>query len=130
MRPEELKEVPLFADLSPNDLAGIAAVMRGQEHARGAVLVEEGDIPTKFFVLLSGHATVHREGRWVADLGPGDFFGEVGILALAPRNASVIATTPGSTAVTMGWELRRVLDESPTLGALVQGVAAARSRPG
>lgn len=121
-----LDSVELFSDLSADDRTRIGAVLKTEEHPTGRVLVEEGDLPTKFYVILEGTVTVHRKGRHVVDLGPGDVFGEIGVLAMERRNATVIATTPLTVAVAMGWDLRRVLDELPAARRRLEEVAAAR----
>jgi CRP/FNR family transcriptional regulator, cyclic AMP receptor protein len=125
----ELDDAPIFSGLSAADRASLAEAMRGETHPRGAVLVEEGDLPTKFFVLLSGHATVHREGRHITDIGPGDFFGEVGVLSMEARNASVIATTPVRVATALGWDLRESLEAQPELRAVLVEAAGGRGGP-
>lgn len=121
-----LESVALFSELSADDLTRIGSVLKVEEHPTGRVLVEEGDLPTKFYVILEGHVTVHRGGRHVVDLGPGDIFGEMGVLALERRNATVIATTPLKAAVAMGWDLRQVLDELPAARRRLEEEAAAR----
>lgn len=124
-----LESVGLLTDVSAEHREELAAVMRVESHSRGTVLVEEGDLPTKFYILLSGFVTVHREGRHITDLGPGDYFGEIGVLALEGRNASVIATTPCEVAVAMGWDLRQLLDEMPDLKSRLETAAASRISP-
>jgi hypothetical protein len=69
---------------------------------------------------------LHRSGRHVADLGPGDVFGETGVLALKPRNASVIATTPVQVAVAMGWDVRSLLPGRLSLKAALEAEAEKR----
>jgi CRP/FNR family transcriptional regulator, cyclic AMP receptor protein len=125
--PDRLASVELFAGLSDEERSAVAATMRLQRFARGGVVAEEGDLPTKFFVMLDGHVTVHRDGRHVADLGPGEVFGEAGAAALQPRNASVIATTPVEVAVMMGWDLRDLMTALPALGARVEALIADRA---
>jgi CRP/FNR family cyclic AMP-dependent transcriptional regulator len=115
-----------LSNVADEDRAALAEVMRIEDRPRGNVLVEEGDIPDKFFLLVNGHVTVHRSGRHVADLGPGDIFGETGVLALKPRNASVIATTPVQVAVAMGWDVRGLLPERPSLKAALEAEAEQR----
>ena len=127
MDADELNAVPLFAELSADDKDRVAKLMRVEDHERGTVLAEEGDLPTKFYVLLEGNVTVHRDGRHIADLGAGDYFGEVGVLELEPRNASVIATTPVRVASVLGWDLRSRLEDQPALKAALSESAAARS---
>lgn len=130
MDASELGAVGSFADLPADGVAEIAGVMRVDSLPRGHVLIEEGDLPDKFYVILDGHVTVHRQGRHLADLGPGDFVGEAGVLALEARNASVIATTPVRLAVAMGWEVRRLLDTVPGLRDELAAAAAGRSPAG
>lgn len=125
-----LAPVDLFSSFTAEERQKVANCMKTEEHPLGSVLVEEGDLPTKFFVLLDGHVTVHRHGHHVADLGPGDYFGEVGVISLEPRNASVIATTPVEVAVTMGWELRNVLAESPDLRSTLESATHTRGPRG
>lgn len=127
MEATELEGAGLFSALSAEDRQRFSDVMHVESHRRGTVLVEEGDIPSKFFVLLAGSVTVHREGRHLTDLGPGDYFGEIGVLSLGPRNASVIATTPVQAAVAMGWDLRRLLEEHPALGEELARMAGSRA---
>lgn len=122
----ELETVGLLSELGAEERMSLAEVLRTEEHGRGELLVEEGDLPMKFFLLLDGHVTVHRDGKHVVDLGPGDFFGEVGVLSLEPRNATVISTTPIRVAAAMGWELRRVLDGIPAVRQRLAAVAADR----
>lgn len=129
MDPTDLEKTPLFAGLSSEDRTALAEALTTKEHPRGTVLTEEGDTPTMFHVILDGHVTVHREGTHLADLGPGDYFGEVGVLSLEARNASVIATTPVRVATAMGWDLRTLLDEHPNLKEELAATAAGRAKP-
>lgn len=126
MDPFQLTPTGALSDLPDEERDALAAVMRIEERPRGHVLVEEGDIPDKFFLLVDGYVTVHRSGRHLADLGPGDVFGERGVLALTPRNASVIATTPVKVAVAMGWDVRDMLGDRPRLRAALEAEAGKR----
>lgn len=115
MNTADLETAVRTTGLDATDWAALGTVMSAKEHPRGTVLVEEGDLPTTFHVILEGNVTVHANGRHLADLGPGDYFGEIGVLSLENRNASVIATTPVRVAVAMGWDLRTLLDQKPDL---------------
>lgn len=123
----ELSGVDLVAGLSDEAVEAFAAELKRERHPVGYVLAEQGDISSKFFILLDGHVTVHRDGAHVADLGPGDIMGEMGVIAQKSRNASVIATTPIEVAVAMGWSLRECMDAQPDLKARLEAVVAARS---
>jgi CRP/FNR family transcriptional regulator, cyclic AMP receptor protein len=123
---EQLQSTPMFDGLDPGLLERIAAEMQAQSVPLGTVFASEGDLPTKFFVVLDGWVTVHRHGHHVADLGPGQVFGETGAVTLQPRNASVIATTPVRIASMMGWELRTLLEESPEVHERIDALVAER----
>lgn len=124
---DRLAGVELFSDLSDDQRAQIATQMRLVRVPVGEVLVQEGDLPSKFFVILDGAMTVHRDGHHLADLGPGDVAGETGAVGLLPRNATVIATLPSEIAVLMGWDLRALLDEFPSIKERADAVIAARA---
>lgn len=126
MDASELERVGFVTGATDAERDDLAAVFRVEERPVGTALVVEGDPPTKFFVLLDGHVTVHRAGAHVRDLGPGDSFGEVGVVGLAPRNATVIATTPVTVAVAMGWDLRERLERNEALRARLAPLLAER----
>ena len=88
-----LKEIPLFADLEDSDLDVIAAFAEEKSVGQGDVLVREGDFANDFIAIEEGTADVEHEGDVVATLGPGDFFGEVGVMSREMRNATVRATS-------------------------------------
>jgi CRP-like cAMP-binding protein len=91
----ELARVGLFASLPGETLGKLADRMRRDEVAAGTVLVEEGKPGDRFFVLLSGVATVTQSSlghRGVVRAG--EFFGEVALTMRVPRTATVTAMTP------------------------------------
>jgi len=53
--------------------------------------VDQGDEAYNLFVILRGRAEVYRDGRSVAELGPGDFFGEMGAVGDVERSATVVS---------------------------------------
>jgi CRP-like cAMP-binding protein len=92
--------------------------------ADGATIVNEGDDGEEFFVVATGGAVVHRHGRAVANLGPGDYFGELALLDPAPRDATVVAQGPTNLLVLARPAFRRALDELPAFrDAVLQGMA-------
>ena len=113
--PQALSDVPLFSGLSRRHLKHVASMAREEDHAEGAVLAEEGRPGETFYVLLGGEARVERGGRKVAQLLPGDFFGEIALIDGGPRTASVVAETPLSTLTITRKRFRKVLEEDPSI---------------
>jgi CRP-like cAMP-binding protein len=114
MDPERLKAIPIFASLDDETLKGIATFATETSVPAGKHLVKEGDYAYEFMAIEEGEAEVTRNGEHVATLGPGDFFGEIGVLEKTLRTASVIATTPVRLVTLSHWDLKRVggaLDE-------------------
>jgi CRP-like cAMP-binding protein len=119
-----LANVPMFASCSPAQLDEVAELGEMDSHVDGDVLVREGDEAETFFVISSGHAAVTRDGRRVATLGPGDYFGELALFDPAPRSATV--TAEGTTSVVRLHRdaFRTALDDVPAIrDALLHGMA-------
>ena len=123
-----MTDVELFSELSEDELDLLASKMREVSLPPGSLMTEEGDISDRFFVIIAGSVTVHRDGHHLADLSAGDFFGESGTAKTpARRNATVIATTPVHLGVMFGWDLRKLLDELPALGPRIEKAIADRA---
>jgi CRP-like cAMP-binding protein len=130
MRPsvDRLAGVDLFSGMSPEELEDVAGVMDLVAAPVGSVLTSEADdLKAKFFVLLQGTATVHREGRHLADLGPGEVFGEAVSATGQPRSATVIVTTPAELGVVMGWDLRELLERQPSIRTRLDAIVSSRA---
>jgi CRP/FNR family cyclic AMP-dependent transcriptional regulator len=104
----QLKALPLFANVPDEELAQIAGFAQGVKVDQGRELVREGDFSYEFMAIEEGEAEVTREGQHVADLGPGDFFGEMGLLEKTLRNATVTAKTPMRLVTLTGWDMKRM----------------------
>ena len=70
--------------------------------------MREGDFSYEFMAIEEGEAEVTRHGEHLADLAPGDFFGEMGLLEKTLRNATVTAKTPMRLVTLTGWDLKRI----------------------
>ncbi|MGH2839887.1 MAG: cyclic nucleotide-binding domain-containing protein [Solirubrobacteraceae bacterium] len=114
MDPDRLRAIPVFASLDDETLQGIATFATETSVPAGKHLVKEGDYAYEFMAIEEGEAEVLRHGEHVAKLGPGDFFGEIGVLEKTLRTASVVATTPMRLVTLSHWDLKRAggaLDE-------------------
>jgi CRP/FNR family cyclic AMP-dependent transcriptional regulator len=103
-----LKAIPLFDGLDDHDLGVIATFANETSVSEGDTLVREGDFSYELIAIEDGTAEVVKDGQRVAELGPGDFFGEVGVLQNEMRNATVKATSPMRLITLTTWELKRM----------------------
>lgn len=109
-----------------NQLEGLFTPLR---IGAGRVLIEEGGIGREFFVILDGTATVTRNGTVVGELGAGDHFGELALLAAERRNATVTATTEMRVLVANPREFRSLMRTSPRFAESVLALADKRRLP-
>jgi CRP-like cAMP-binding protein len=89
---ERLRRLPLFGELDHHDLAQLLRWVHEVEFADGDLLFEQGSVPHELYVIEEGSVEVSRDGRRVATLGPGEVVGEMALLKLERRWATVIAT--------------------------------------
>lgn len=108
MDASRLKSMPLFKDVPDDELAQISGFAQEVKVDEGRELVREGDFSYEFMAIEEGEAEVTRGGEHVADLGPGDFFGEMGLIERTLRNATVTAKTPMTLVTLTGWDLKRM----------------------
>jgi CRP/FNR family transcriptional regulator, cyclic AMP receptor protein len=124
--PGRLKEISLFAELPEDELGRIAKLATETSVGEGEALVREGDFAYEFFAIEEGNAEVRRGGEMLATLGPGDVFGETGVLEKQLRNADVIATSPVRVVVLSRWDVRRLRKNLPDLDDRIQQVISQR----
>jgi CRP/FNR family cyclic AMP-dependent transcriptional regulator len=123
-----LKKVPLFGGLSQRHLNLVAREADEVEEQAGTVLTREGGLGREFLLILEGGARVEREGKAIARLGPGDFFGEMSLIDGMPRSATVIADCPTVLLVIEARSFRKLLDAVPGLQRKILITLCARLR--
>ena len=127
MDPARLMTIPVFADLSEEELGHIAALAAEVSVPESKELVREGDYSYDVLAIEEGTARVERHGTHIADLGPGDVFGEMGVLKREQRNATVVATSPMMLVTLTSWDIRRLQKTVPKAVAHLREVVAQRS---
>ena len=127
MDPARLKKIPVFADLSVEELDHIAALAAEVSVPEGKELVREGDYSYDVLAIEEGTARVDRHGEHIADLGSGDVFGEMGVLKREQRNATVVATSPMLLVTLTSWDVRRLQKTAPNAVDHLRVVVAQRS---
>ena len=127
----ELRRVPLFERLEPEDLQRVAAVADERSFAAGTPIVREGEAGSELYVILEGRVRVEKaeaDGtvRRITSYDAGDHFGELAVLLERPRVASVIADDDVRTLVINGDGLRAILHERPEAAMAMLGTLAER----
>ena len=108
-----LKRIPVFADLDEEALSHIAALAAEVSVPAGKELVREGDYSYDILAIEEGTAKIERGGRHIADIGPGDVVGEMGVLERDQRNATVTATSPMLLMTLTSWDIRKLRKSAP-----------------
>jgi cAMP-dependent protein kinase regulator len=125
-----LAAVPLFAQLSAKDRRQVAKALGVHDVAADVMLVRQGESGDTFYVLLDGDAKVVRNGRKIASLGAGEWFGELALLDPAPRDADVVTTSPAVVGMLDAKSFRRLVAELPNLTSRLLAGLARRVRDG
>ena len=113
MEPSQLKRFSLFKDVDEGKLNKIAPFTMLVEFPEDKVIIQEGGYSNDFYAIDEGTVRVERAGEGIAELGPGDVFGEQGILEKQERSASVVATSSVRALKIEHWELSRMRKSMP-----------------
>jgi CRP-like cAMP-binding protein len=117
---DDLAGVPLFESLNERELQELAYRFEAKDVSEGIQLVGEGASGYSFFILVDGTATVTAGGDEVAQLGPGDFFGEMAILGDGRRQATVTTSSPAKVLVLFGTEFRQLEQDHPQIAEQIE----------
>ena len=118
-----LRKIPLFGGLEDDDLEVVTTFADERSVSEGEVLVREGDFSWDLIAIEEGTAEVQRGGETVATLGPGDFFGEVGVLENQMRAATVVATSPMRLVTLDSFDVKRLRKMSSAMKAIEDAIA-------
>ena len=124
----DLSKIWLFSTSSGKDLRTIKRALEEITVPPGRILCEQGTIGREFFLIVSGEASVRRNGRKIATLGPGQYFGELALLDRRPRSATVASETDMNLLVLGQRQFNGVLDSVPALSRKMLAAMATRLR--
>ena len=127
MDASRLESIPLFAELSRKDLKAVARHADEVDLPSGAKIVEQGRLAYELFVVESGTADVLIDDEVIAQIGPGDVVGEIGVLKTHTRTATVVATSPITAVVIFGPELTALTESLPGVRAELERLIVERS---
>jgi CRP/FNR family transcriptional regulator, cyclic AMP receptor protein len=130
---EALGKVPLFSEMGHRDLRHLANAAVERHYKAGETMMEEGERPVTFFVLIEGKAEVIRGAKTghahqVGQVGPGDFFGEMGLLDGEPRAATIRAVEDCVCLVLSRWDFVGELRTNPHMAVAMLPVLSRRIR--
>src|SRR3712207_1974595 len=107
--------VPLFSELERREIEQIAAAMKGRSFSAGQGSAREGGGGVGFFVIREGNASVTVGGEERRRLGPGDYFGEIALIAQSPRTATVTAETDLTCLGMTFWDFRPLVEGNASI---------------
>jgi CRP/FNR family cyclic AMP-dependent transcriptional regulator len=128
-----LKSVPLFGSFPEDQLRALATMVTRRSAPRGSVIMHEGDPTDSLYIVMSGRLKVmmgEADGKEVilGIIGPGEFFGEMGLIDDGPRSASVIAIEPCELLSVSKRAFKKCLEENVPLAMAVLRVVVRRLR--
>jgi CRP-like cAMP-binding protein len=120
MDESSLRSIPLFDSLPSQARSAIAQHADQLDVPEGTELARQGDFAYEFFVIEEGSAEVLRDGDPIAELGPGDFLGEMGIVGKVVRNATVRTTSPARVIVMTEQDFRSMARANPDVAGRIE----------
>jgi CRP-like cAMP-binding protein len=126
MKADRLRRIPLFEGLSDHDYERLERWTDEIDVPANKHLVNEGAYPHEFMVIEVGSAEVTHDDRHLADLGPGDFFGEIALLLDVPRTATVVASSDVTLVVMHERDFRAMEEDIPTVRNRINAIMEER----
>ena len=128
-----LKSVPMFASFSPDELRALVGMIARRSAPRGSAIMHEGDPVDSLYIVISGRLKVmmgEADGKEtiLSIIGPGEFFGEMGLIDDNPRSASVVAIEPCELLAVTKRAFKKCLAENSALAMAVMRVLVRRLR--
>ena len=128
MEASRLENVAPFSGLTPAERQMLARVLDDFSAPEGTTLVSQGEYGYEFMVIEDGTVDVIRDGERVDTMGPGDFFGELAVIASGgQRNATIVATSPVKILTLSAHYMRVIRERMPRIGEQIDAVIAERT---
>jgi len=118
---EVLMKIPVFKDLDQGELRKIRHILHQREYKKNEVIFNEGDAGLGMYIIIGGSVEIicEPERHVLAELGEGDFFGELSLLDDSPRSASAITRSPCRILCFFKPELLDLINRNPKLGSKI-----------
>ena len=124
----KLVAVPLFAGLDDKELRTIAESGREVSFEAGKKILQQGERGLAFLLILEGSVEVNKDGKRLAKLGKGQFFGEMTVIDDQPRSADVVATEPTTCFGLTAWSFDAVIGSNPAIAKQIMKELVRRLR--
>jgi len=109
----DLSTLSFFAGFDRHALDKIAAMGEEVEVEAGGVITQQGEVGREAYLVTSGEVQVQVNGHAIATVGRGSVLGEMALLDLRPRSATLVALTPVELIAYDAQQFRRILDDMP-----------------
>ena len=123
-----LKSTPVFANTSEKSLASMIKSAAEKTVSPGEKVVQQGKGGVGFYLILDGKAEVIKDGKKLAELGSGNFFGELGVIDGQPRTADVVAVTETKCWILSQWAMKSIIANHPEVALSMLEELARRLR--
>jgi len=123
-----LKSTPVFAHTSEKSLESMIKSAVEKTVSPGEKVVQQGQGGVGFYLILDGKAEVIKDGTKLAELGTGNFFGELGVIDGQPRTADVVAVTETKCWILSQWAMKSVIANHPEVALSMLEELARRLR--
>jgi predicted Zn-dependent peptidase len=123
-----LARVPIFSNCTPEEISAIEGVAQEAAFEPGQIIVTQGTPGQAFYLIVSGRVEILRDGVSLGAFGPGDFFGEMSLLDMAPRSATIRAIEQTSCLMLASWDFKALLERQPSIAIKLLEVLSRRLR--
>jgi CRP-like cAMP-binding protein len=116
-----LKRIPVFEDLSRRELASVERILHRREYESDEVVFYQEDPGVGMYIVQEGSVAIVSEpsGQVLAQLGGGEFFGEMALLDDSPRSATAVCKAPSRLLVFFQADLFGLVEREPRLGVKI-----------
>lgn len=125
---EVIRAVPLFSQLTKGQLRSVATQCVQEEYEAGKEILKQFEEAQLMVAITGGSAKVVRDGRTIAQVGPGDVVGEMALIDGMRRSAAVVSETPVEAIVLHRTAFLKLLQENPSLSVKLMASLSARLR--
>ena len=123
-----LKSTPVFANTSEKSLESMIKSAVEKTVSPGEKVVQQGQGGVGFYLILDGKAEVIKDGKKLAELESGNFFGELGVIDGQPRTADVVAITETKCWILSQWAMKSIIANHPEVALSMLEELARRLR--